>query len=77
MPRYESEIAQGKLAAAVVTALKGSGVEPIFEKLPRFVLVPLMALVMKVQGDTKGDDVSIRTLIPTQHFDMQIVRDYE
>jgi pimeloyl-ACP methyl ester carboxylesterase len=75
VPRYESEIAQGKLAAAVVTALKGGGVEPRFERLPRFVLVPLMALVMKIQGDTGGDDVSIRALVPTQHFDMRIVRE--
>jgi pimeloyl-ACP methyl ester carboxylesterase len=75
VPRYEREIAEGKLAMAVVTAMKGIGTEPLFNKLPRWLLVPLMALIMKVQGEAKGDDVTIRSLIPTTHFDMHVVRE--
>jgi pimeloyl-ACP methyl ester carboxylesterase len=75
MPRYEREIAQGKLAAAVVTALKGIGTEPLFGKWPRFALVPLMSLIMKLQGAPKGDDVTIRSLIPTMHFELQNVNE--
>lgn len=71
--RYERELAQGKTAAAVVTALKGIGTEPLFSRLPRFILVPPMALIMKLQRDPPGDDVTIRSLIPTMRFDMHIV----
>jgi pimeloyl-ACP methyl ester carboxylesterase len=70
VPRYEHEVARGKLAAAVVTTLKGIGTEPRFNKLPRFALVPLMAFVMKMQGNSKGDDVTIRSLVPTMHFEI-------
>ena len=73
--RYDREIAQGKLAAAAITAMKGIGTEPVFSTLPRFVLVPLMALLMRVQNEEKNDNVPIRALIPTQHFDMRIVQD--
>ena len=75
VPRYNSEMTKGKLAAAAVTAMKGLGTEPVFSKLPRFVLVPLMALILKLQGESKGDNVTIRSLIPTQHFDMHIVQE--
>jgi pimeloyl-ACP methyl ester carboxylesterase len=73
MPRYERELTQGRLAAAVVTALQGIGTEPLFGKLPRLVLVPLMALIMRLQDDTKGGDVTIRSLVPTTHFEMRNV----
>jgi pimeloyl-ACP methyl ester carboxylesterase len=72
--RYDREIGQGKLAAAAITAMKGIGTEPVFSKLPRFVLVPLMALLMRIQNEDKSDNVTIRALIPTQHFDMLIVQ---
>ena len=70
--RYERELDQGKAAAAVVTALTGIGTEPLFRRLPRFVLVPLMALIMKLQRDPSGDDVTIRSLISTMRFEMRI-----
>ena len=71
--RYERELDQGKTAAAVVTAMKGIGTEPLFNSLPRFILVPLMALIIKLQRDPSGDDVTIRSLISTMRFDMRIV----
>jgi pimeloyl-ACP methyl ester carboxylesterase len=73
--RYDQEITRGKPASALVTAMKGMGVEPIFRKLPRFILVPLLSLVMRVQGTSKGDDVSMRSLAPTLHYDVRIVQD--
>jgi pimeloyl-ACP methyl ester carboxylesterase len=75
VPRYKREIAEGKLAMAVVTAMKGIGTEPLFSKLPRWLLVPLIALIMRVQGEAKADDVTIRSLIPTMHFDMHVARE--
>jgi pimeloyl-ACP methyl ester carboxylesterase len=75
LARYDREIACDKPAAALVTAMKGIGVMPAFCRLPRFVLVPLLSLVMRVQGTTNGDDVSIRALSPTLHYDTQIAQE--
>jgi pimeloyl-ACP methyl ester carboxylesterase len=75
VPRYEQEVAHGKWAAAAVTAVKGIGTEPTFNRLPRVLLVPLMTLIMKLQGTSTGDDVTIRALIPTMHFEMRNVRE--
>src|SRR5262249_46089357 len=47
----------------------------LFSKPPRLVLVPLMALLMRVQEADQGKNVSLRALIPTQHGDMQIVQE--
>jgi pimeloyl-ACP methyl ester carboxylesterase len=73
--RYEQEIARGKFAAAVVTALKGIGTEDLFNKLPRFALVPLMAFIMKLQGSPKGGKATIRSLIPTLHFEVHNINE--
>jgi len=74
VPRFDREIADGRYAAAVTTALKGTGTEPMFARLPRFVLAPVMAVGLRAQT-TRAGEVSIADLIPTQHFDMQIVQD--
>jgi pimeloyl-ACP methyl ester carboxylesterase len=73
--RYDREIARGKPASALVTAMQGMGVLPVFRKLPRFILVPLLSLVMHAQGSGKGDDVTIGSLVPTLRYDMQIVQE--
>ncbi|TCO55855.1 alpha/beta fold hydrolase [Actinocrispum wychmicini] len=73
VPRYDREVARGRLAAALVTGLKGLEVEPVLGRFPRFMLVPFMALGARLQGDGSGDDVPIPALIPTQHFDMRLV----
>jgi pimeloyl-ACP methyl ester carboxylesterase len=82
--RYEQELAHGRPAAALITAMKGMEVMPMFVSLPRFILVPLLSLVMRAQGDGHADDVPIRMLTPTLRYDVQIVkemsdtlRDYE
>jgi pimeloyl-ACP methyl ester carboxylesterase len=73
--RFEQELAGGMRAAALVTAMKGMQVVPAFVRLPRFVLVPVLALVMRAQGDGDAEDVAIRALVPTLRYDMQIVRE--
>jgi len=75
VPQYSGELTTGRVAAAAVTALKGIGVEPIFSKLPRIVSIPLLTLIMKMQGDSNDDHVTIRSLVPTQRFDMHIVEE--
>jgi len=57
-----------------MTALKGTATEPMFARLPRFVLAPVMAVGLHARPGRVGD-VAIADLIPTQHFDMRIVRD--
>jgi hypothetical protein len=72
---YEQELARGRPASALVTAMKGMQVMPVFVRIPRFILVPLLSLVMRVQGNGHADDVPIRTLTPTLRYDVQIVKE--
>jgi pimeloyl-ACP methyl ester carboxylesterase len=71
--RYDREIAQGRLPQALATVIKGIPVNLFFAALPRWLLVPLFSFSMRVMDDAKGDDVSIKSLIPTQHYDMVVV----
>ena len=73
--RYEQELAHGEPAAAVVTAMKGMRVMPMFVRLPRFILVPVLSLLMRAQGDGDAEDVPIRALAPTLRYDIQIVQE--
>jgi pimeloyl-ACP methyl ester carboxylesterase len=75
VPRYDDEVAAGKIAAGLVTVLKGLGTEPVFNRTPRFVLVPLMAIGSRVRRDAPEDEVTIEALVPTQHFDMRVIRE--
>ncbi|MFI6920600.1 alpha/beta fold hydrolase [Nonomuraea spiralis] len=76
VPRYDHEVAMGKSASALVTALKGLDAEPsLFSRIPRFALVPLLAIGARLQGAGPADEVPVKALIPTQHFDMQVVRE--
>jgi hypothetical protein len=47
----------------------------VLGRLPRLVLVPLMTLGAHLQRDGAEDDVPIAALIPTQRFDLQVVRE--
>src|SRR5277367_1769325 len=68
--RYDREVAEGKMAAALVTVLKGLQASPAFEVLPRYVLAPLIRLAIRAdEKNVKDGNVTIRALIPTIHFD--------
>jgi pimeloyl-ACP methyl ester carboxylesterase len=69
--RYEREVARGRLASALVTVLTGLGVEPALDRLPRFVLAPLMAIGARL----RGGDVPISALVPTMRFDIRMVEE--
>jgi len=75
VPRYEREIARGQTARAVTTVIKGIQIEPALAALPRPLLELLFALNMRTADEATGVDVSIKTLIPTQQYDMVIVRE--
>jgi pimeloyl-ACP methyl ester carboxylesterase len=76
LPRYEREIAQGKITQALVTVFKGIPVgPPLFVRSPRFILAPVLALAARFVDCPEGDDISIKALVPTQHYDMMIVQE--
>ena len=74
LPRFDREIASGDRAAAVVTALKGTRIDPAFARLPRWLLTGAGAVALRAER-THDDEVRIADLVPTMHFDMQIVRE--
>ncbi|MPZ79492.1 MAG: alpha/beta fold hydrolase [Actinophytocola sp.] len=74
LPRFDREIAAGKNAAALVTVVKGLRIDPVLGRIPRFVLVPLLPLAMRVK-ELPEDDVPMAELIPTQRFDVGLVRE--
>jgi pimeloyl-ACP methyl ester carboxylesterase len=72
-PRYERELARGQLAAAFVTAIKGTGDRRLFTALPRFLMVPLMRLaIQKSAREAAAENTSLAVLIPTVHFDCRL-----
>jgi pimeloyl-ACP methyl ester carboxylesterase len=78
VPRYDREIAEGKLPAALVTVLKELQASPVFSALPRWALVPLIGFALKSDDKlVKNGDIPLRALIPTMHFDVQLVIETE
>lgn len=75
LPRYEREIAEGRLAAALVTVAKGTKDSRLITAMPRAVLVPLMGAAIKAQAREAGDDVSLADLIPTMSCEARLVTD--
>ncbi|HEV8191853.1 MAG TPA: alpha/beta hydrolase, partial [Ktedonobacterales bacterium] len=75
--RYDREIAQGKLAAALITGMKGAQLGPaFFNVLPTWLLTLLINASMK--GEAKkgsGGYVPMRKIAPTLHYDFQLVAD--
>jgi pimeloyl-ACP methyl ester carboxylesterase len=75
LPRYDREITQGKIAAALITGMKGAQlVPPVFNVMPRWLLELITTMTMKQEDkDVKGADVTMRALAPTLHYDFQLV----
>jgi len=77
MPRFDREIAEGKLADATVTQLKDFGkyfVPSWITGLPRFLLVLFFKLYYRnEEKNIKDDDVSFTILIPSFHYDYELV----
>jgi pimeloyl-ACP methyl ester carboxylesterase len=69
---YETAMAAGNLAGALVAIFKGVDDPSWFNAMPRFVLVPLYRWLLKEHknsGDDGVDRASLLELIPTFHFD--------
>ena len=78
VPRYERELAAGKLASALITVLKGIRTSPGLALVPRWLLLPLFGMQFRSEKEpVKPDEVSIKALIPTQHYDMILVQNMD
>jgi pimeloyl-ACP methyl ester carboxylesterase len=78
VPRYNRELGEGNLGAAMVSVIKGTGASSLFAALPRFFLVPLMSLAIRAEAkNVKNDDVPLHVLIPTMRYDAQLVKEME
>jgi pimeloyl-ACP methyl ester carboxylesterase len=75
LTRFDKEIAQGKVASALITAMKGTQMgPPVFNVMPRWLLELLTNMAMKNEDKkAKDDDVTMRMLAPTLHYDLQLV----
>ena len=75
LTRFDKEMAQGRVAAALITAMKGAQMgPPVFNVMPRWLLERLTKMAMA--GEDKkanGDYVPMRMLAPTLHYDFQLV----
>ena len=80
VPQFDGEIAEGKLSDATVTMIKDFGiyfgVPSWITGLPRSILVGLFKLYYGMESRTvKGDDVSFSVLVPSFHYDYELVRE--
>lgn len=75
LARYDQEIAQGKVADALVTGMLGSQMgPPIFNSLPRWLLKLLTSRMMNSEDKKAAPgDITWRMLAPTMHNDFQLV----
>lgn len=75
LARYDRELAQGKVAAALVTGMKSAQMgPPIFNAMPRWLLESFTSKAMAQEDKkAKAGDVTMRMLAPTLHYDFQLV----
>jgi pimeloyl-ACP methyl ester carboxylesterase len=75
LTRFDDELAQGKVAAALVTAMRGAHMgPPIFNVIPRWLLVRLTTMAMADEDKrAQAGAITMRLLAPTLHYDFQLV----
>lgn len=71
LKRYDQEMAQGKVAAALVTCMKGLELGgPVMNAMPDWLLESLTNMAMKSEEKKARDGaVTMRMLAPTLHYD--------
>ena len=71
LPRFDREIAEGKVSAALITSMIGLELAPPAMKvMPRWLLESLTSMVLR--GEDKkaaAGDVTMRSLAPTLHYE--------
>lgn len=71
LARFDQEMAEGKVAAALVTSMKGLELGgPVMNAMPNWLLESLTNAVMKGEDKKAGPDaITMRKLAPTLHYD--------
>lgn len=77
LARYDEEMAQGKVAAALVTGMKGTRMgPPLFDAFPRRLLEKMTAIAMRrEERKATREDVTMRALAPTLRHDVKLVEE--
>src|SRR5258706_8153351 len=77
LARYDREMAEGNVAAALVTGMLASQMgPPIFNAMPRWLLESFTRSAMKSEEKkAKSGDVTKRLLAPTLHYEFQLVKE--
>jgi hypothetical protein len=76
LERFDQEVGDGDLAAALITALKGTETSPTLAMIPRFVLKPLIRRALKQdERDHGSDDAPLKQIIPTMRLDVGLVKE--
>jgi pimeloyl-ACP methyl ester carboxylesterase len=75
LSRYDREIARGKIAAALVSGMKGAQLgPPALNAIPRWLLELLTTMAMKQEEKkARPGEIMMRDLAPTLHYDFQLV----
>lgn len=75
LTRYDRELAQGKIAAALVTGMLGAQMgPPMLHVMPRWLLESFTKKAMaSEEANPNGSYVSMRALAPTLRYDFQVV----
>lgn len=75
LTRFDNEIAQGKVASALITGMKETQMgPPMLNLMPRWLLERLtMMMLTSEEKKAVRDDVTMRMLAPTLHYDFQLV----
>lgn len=71
LPRFDKEMADGKVAEALITSMFGLDLAPpVFRLIPRPVLARLTSMMLRSEDKKAGpDDLTMRTLAPTLHYE--------
>ncbi|MFC5603897.1 alpha/beta hydrolase [Sporosarcina koreensis] len=75
--RYEKEISKGKLSSAFITVIKGLRMSPVLNMVPRFILQPVFSLALRMDNKNDENDLPLKEIIPTFHYDNLLVRELE
>ncbi len=71
--RYDRELAQGRLGSAVVTAMRGTQMAPaLLRFMPRLLLDGPLNFAAR-RGGKDNEEVPLKALVPTMHYDAQLV----
>lgn len=75
LARYDEELAAGRLGAALVTAMVGTGDASMLTRLPRLLTVPFLNFAISAQARAaKAGEVPLAELVHTLHDDAAMVR---